>query len=339
MDTQTSDSEPDLLDSLRPLMEKYGARCTPKEFYDAVNLHFHAAESSVYDEIHREMWKILPLQFALLTDDCLPVPQKTLRVLDVGSGTGLSAELFLKTNLGSRTNEIHLLDTSKEMLSIASERGRNWAAAVKVHCCSIAEVPATEQFDVILACSLLHHIADLTEFFKHLEIHQRADGLFLHIQDQNADYAQDQIYLSRLAECREVHARQNRKPFIRKLTLKRIYRRIMWELSERQNYIMKTNKSLIRAGIISRKMDALDIWGVTDIRITPTINGISLRRMHSLLPSYELISSRSYSFYGEGGDNLPAQFRAAEMHQIEQRAMNGHLVAGAWKRRPNRSKN
>src|SRR5258706_9372315 len=109
-----------LFDSLTPLIRKYGVRCSAPEFYEHVNLHFHAAESLVYDEVHRGMWQSLPRQFELLTKDCADVaPKGKLRVLDIGCGTGLSADFFLKTPLGSRTSEIHLLDTTKEMLGVA----------------------------------------------------------------------------------------------------------------------------------------------------------------------------------------------------------------------------
>jgi hypothetical protein len=59
-------------------------------------------ESLVDDEIRRGKWQSLPRQFELLADDCAAVaPMGKLRVIDIGCGTGLSAELFLKTRLGS----------------------------------------------------------------------------------------------------------------------------------------------------------------------------------------------------------------------------------------------
>jgi hypothetical protein len=218
------------------------------------------------------------------------------------------------------------------MLSRASHRADHWPVAVKTHCCSIPELPQTEQFDVILACSVLHHIADLTTFLDQIRLHQSAGGLFIHLQDPNADYADDQHYLSRLTQCRE-QARQNRTPLIRKLTPRRVYRRIARALSERQNYIAEANRTLLHSGIITRKMAASDIWHVTDIRISPILNGVSLRSMRSLLAHYDLIASRSYAFFGEMGENLPAQFEAEEARLIEQHALNGHLVAAAWKQR------
>src|ERR1700726_1933862 len=120
MSTKIDDAA-EVMNSLMPILKRYGVRCSPSEFYEQVNLHFHAAESAVYDEVHRDMWdETLPLQFKLLTSDCTAIaPKGKLRVLDIGCGTGLSAEAFLKTSLGSATGEIHLLDTSKEMLEVA----------------------------------------------------------------------------------------------------------------------------------------------------------------------------------------------------------------------------
>lgn len=331
MDTLSNEYNP--LEEIRPLMKKYGVRCTPQQFYDAVNRHFHAAESVVYDEIHREMWQTLPCQFALLTADCLPVPQKALRVLDIGSGTGLSAELFLQTTLGSRTTDLHLLDTSPQMLSVANDRAVSWSTTVQTHCCLISDLPAAEKFDVIIACSVLHHIADLVTFLRHVSDNQVTDGLFLHLQDQNADYANDPRYLCRLRECREVQARQTQRPFLRKLTPARVYRRIAWELNKRKDYIARTSQSLIDAGVIRKRMEAADIWRITDIRLSPTVNGVSFFGLRSLLPDYDPVSQRSYAFYGQGGDGLPIQFKQQEKQLVEQGELNGHFVAGAWRKR------
>lgn len=313
-------------------MEEYGAGGTPKEFYDAVSLHFHAAESLVYDNVHREMWQTLPRQFSLLIGDCLPVSQETLRVLDVGSGTGLSAQLFLDTTLGSRTAEMHLLDTSQEMLRQACVRARRWSVPVQTHLCSIFELPASEKFDIILVCSVLHHIADLVPFLNRISHLQNPGGLFIHLQDQNADFASDPEYLSRILELREarrMRIRNGPSPGM----LGHLYQKIIWKIRNHNNYIAKTNKSLIRAGVIKRRMDEQDIWRVTDIRISPALNGISLREMRAFLPVYDLISSRTYAFFGEAGESLPDDFRAREDVSIERKAPNGHSIAAAWKKK------
>ena len=330
--TALLDGSADLIGNLVPIMKKYGVRCSPIEFYDAVNLHFHAAESRVYDEIHKNMWQALPRQFELLTEDCAAVaPKGKLRVLDVGCGTGLSAELFLRTRLGSRTSVMHLIDTSREMLGKAISRAQSWPVDTNSHCGKLSDLPASQQFDVILVCSVLHHLADLRSFLNEVAERQSGGGLFLHFQDPNADFADDPDYLSRLAEFNSTRAQPVQTPFFRKLTPRRIYKRLLRHFNGRQDYIGDTNRSLLRAGLIKREMSDVDIWLVTDIRISPTICGVSLQSLKSMLPRYELVSSRSYAFFEDMGDNLPEQFRAREEQLISNRSMTGRSLSGAWR--------
>jgi SAM-dependent methyltransferase len=327
------DDSADVFGSLVPLMKKYGVPCSPSEFYELVNLHFHAAESLVYDEVHRGMWQSLPRQFELLTDDCAVIaPKGKLRVLDIGCGTGLSAEFFLKTRLGSGTSEIHLLDTSKEMLGIASRRAQNWPVDVRSHCGKISDIPTDRQFDVILCSSVLHHIADLRSFLNDVTSRQNAGGLFLHFQDPNADYADDPDHLSRLAEYKAARAPAPRTPLLRRLTPRRIYKRVLRQFMGRQDYIGQTNRSLMRAGVIEREMSEGDIWLVTDIRISPVTKGVSLQALKSMLPHYAFVSCRTYEFFGDlGDDNIPDDFRIREKQLIDIRSMTGSHFAGAWR--------
>jgi ubiquinone/menaquinone biosynthesis C-methylase UbiE len=324
----------ELLAGLVSIMQRYDVRCSPSEFYEQVNLHFHAAESFVYDEIHRHVWETLPRQFELLTDDCATVAQKgKLRVLDVGCGTGLSAEAFLKTSLGSLTSEIHLLDTSKEMLGVAVRRAKDWPFQAISHHGKVFDLPGSLQFDVILACSVLHHIADLKSFLKKVADRQNPGGLFLHFQDPNADYADDPDHLSRLAEYEAARSPALRTPLFRKLTPRRVYRRVLRQFKGRQDYIGQTNRSLVRAGIVGREMSAEDIWAVTDIRHGSLTKGISLEELKSMLPRHELVSCRTYNFFGDFGGLLD-EFRIKDNKLIGDRAMTGSRVAGAWKFSP-----
>jgi hypothetical protein len=87
----------------------------------------------------------------------------------------------------------------------------------------------------------------------------------------------------------------------------------------------------MRTGIIQREMSEGDIWLVTDIRISPTTKGISLKRLKSLLPHYEFVSCRTYEFFGDARSELPDQFRAREDQLVSSRSSSGALFAGAWK--------
>ena len=124
------------LESILPVMDKYGVRCAPQEFQRVVNLVFHESESSVYDSVHRDMWSSLPQQFGLLASDYIASGEDVgndLAILDVGCGTGLASELLLNTKLGERIRQIDLLDTSPEMLEKADRRSRTWKVKTTKH--------------------------------------------------------------------------------------------------------------------------------------------------------------------------------------------------------------
>src|SRR5689334_18584067 len=94
------------------IMGRHGVRCTAEEFHSAVNITFHKLESEQYDELHHDMWESLPRQVSLLAEDCLRggMPE-SIRMLDIGCGTGLATDSLLKSPLGGRIAEIDLLDT------------------------------------------------------------------------------------------------------------------------------------------------------------------------------------------------------------------------------------
>jgi hypothetical protein len=90
----------------------------------------------------------------------------------------------------------------------------------------------------------------------------------------------------------------------------------------------------MRAGIIKREMSESDIWLVTDIRVSPMTKGISLQALKSMLPRYELVSCRTYEFFGYVGDHLPEPFRTREDQLIHDRSLTGGQVAGVWRLLP-----
>src|SRR5579862_2926055 len=73
------------------IMQRNGVTGSASDFHAAVNVCFHRFESEVYDELHQDMWQSLPQQGKLLVDDCLRdgLPDQ-IRMLDIGSGTGLA---------------------------------------------------------------------------------------------------------------------------------------------------------------------------------------------------------------------------------------------------------
>src|SRR5437016_1865905 len=138
---------------IREIMRNRGVICSPEQFQSAVNVIFHKYESQVYDELHRDMLESLPKQFELLAADCLlrhPGLPNSLRVLDVGCGTGLASDCLLKTELGSRISSIDLLDTSALMLCNASERAKSWNVPVRCLEGVLDAVDLRDHYEVIV---------------------------------------------------------------------------------------------------------------------------------------------------------------------------------------------
>ena len=61
--------------------------------------------------------------------------------------------------------------------------------------------------------------------------------------------------------------------------------------------------------------------------------GISVDKMMSWMPDYDLISTRSYAFFGRLWSDLPPHFRKLEEELAAQKVLNGLHVGAAWKQR------
>jgi 2-polyprenyl-3-methyl-5-hydroxy-6-metoxy-1,4-benzoquinol methylase len=319
------------LEHLLPLIAAK-ASVPPVEFHASVNRVFHSHESAVYDRVHREMALTLPRHFGGLVDQFLakyPLPE-SITVLDIGCGTGLSAELLLGTKLGSRIAHLDLLDTSEEMLKQCAQRPGLNRVARKFICGTLDRLSPAPAYDVILTCSLLHHIPDLNRFFGQLRILHRQGGMFLHLQDPNGDFMDD-IELQRRIE--QFDRSQRAPHWLKRITAERVLRRLRAVVTGKQarNYIDLINEDLLRSGVIKEAMTDNELWSVTDIHIYNG-KGISLRGLERLLAGYELVSSRSYSFFGTMYSELGSRFQSEEDRLLKDGARNGMHVAAAWRR-------
>lgn len=325
----------DPLAPIVPIMSKYGVLCSPKQFHQSVNLAFHRAESRVYDQCHRCMWDSLPQQWRLLVQDYLQtgveIPSD-LVALDIGCGTGLASDLLLNSDLGRHISQIDLLDTSLEMLNRAKERARTWSAtATCLHGELERLTSSAHKYDVIIVCSVLHHIPDLASFFKHLRAMQAQGGILIHLQDPNGDFLND----SELQQRTSALVAQNRRlpGWLRRWNPKCVVNAALRRLSgqSQDTYIKRTNDELLSFRIIGKAMSAPDIWAVTDIHCSDGL-GIQIKQLRRHLPDYMLLSRRSYGFFGKLYSELPPPFRQKEQELIRQKALNGSFISGIWKK-------
>jgi 2-polyprenyl-3-methyl-5-hydroxy-6-metoxy-1,4-benzoquinol methylase len=325
----------DPLAPILPIMSKYGVSCSAKQFHQSVNVAFHRAESSVYDQAHRCMWESLPQQWHVLVHDYaqtgVEIPSG-LVALDIGCGTGLASDLLLNSDLGRHVSHIDLLDTSAEMLERAKERARSWrATATCLHGELERLIGSARKYDVIVVCSVLHHIPDVEGFLTQLRAIQAPGGIFIHLQDPNGDFLSDSALEQRMSEL----ARQTRRlpGWLRRWNPKRVVSAANRRLSGKshESYIKRMNDELLASHILAKAMSERDIWAVTDIHCSDG-QGVQIKQLRRYLPDYILISRRSYGFFGKLYSELPPSFRPKEQELIRQKALNGSFIAGLWQK-------
>jgi SAM-dependent methyltransferase len=317
----------DPLAGLLPVMEARGVSLSPSAFHGAVKIAFFAAGAGLYDEVSRSLWESLPEQYQRLASDYLsqypPVSNK-ISALDVGCGTGLSAELVLRTRLGAFIRQIDLLDPSQEMLDICGARESLRAIRHRPVCGDLRDLPARSHYELIIAGCVLQHVPDLPEFLRQVSLRQRPGGIFLHAQDPHADALYDAERLDRV----ERLARSLR---IRPTTLlKRLSAATPWRRkSARAGQFARLNQRLLHDGVITSSMTEAEIRRIVD---TPAHNGrgVSLREVGSLLPEYQLVTCRTYAFFGELISDLPPAYQKQERALISAQAGNGSQIAAIW---------
>lgn len=329
-----------VLACLQPLMDAKGVTASPEAFHRAVNVAFHDAEAPAYDSVHAGMWSTLPQQFELLAGDVLagaPHLRRPIRVADVGCGTGRSAEALLATSLGRLAGHVSLVDTSAAMLDQARARAGRWGVPVTFVEGGVEQLEQ-DRYDVVLVCSVLHHIPDLHGFLGRIAAAQTDGGVFMHLHDPNAHALASSTYAERAARFRAASEQANAAPRRRAAHLaRRVARRLMGPTVD-DTYVNAANATLLRAGVIRAPMTASEMWSVTDIHVEDlpysTGGGVSLDVIRSALPNHDLLSFRSYGFFGVMGGELPTGAMQAEEQQlIDERGGDGRQLAGAWCKR------
>jgi SAM-dependent methyltransferase len=323
----------DVLAPMKKIMQRHGVRCTAEEFHAAVNITFHNFESEVYDQEHADMWESLPREFDRLAGDCARVAenQGELNLLDIGCGTGLATDCLVKSELGTRITYVDLLDTSRPMLAQAARRAAGWNRPFTIYEGLVDALPKVKKYSLIVTCSVLHHVPDLAAFLRTVRSLQADNGIYIHLQDPNGDYANDPEYLQRVAQ---IKSKKLFPEVVYRFTPRRVVNRIYRELTGKQDdsYCTKTNRALLNAGLISTPLSVTEIYSITDIHVLDG-TGISIRQMKDWMPDYDLISMRSYAFFGTLWSKLPPKLKREEEALGQIKARNGMHIGAVWKLR------
>ena len=323
---------------LLPLAARRGFSGDIADFHRAVNVAFHACESRVYDDMHRCMWESLPTQFNLIATDCLQhapdlATRTDLRLLDIGCGTGLSAQLLLDSPLGQRVQHVTLLDTSAEMLSLANARVTRAGRTTETFCGELGDLPTDRRFDVILTCSVLHHIPDVATFLEDVAVRQETGGLFLHMHDPNYDHRHGAESVARVRTLRDRAPYASLRNVAESLGVKEIAAGIrrLARPARLPGYMADMNARLIAEGVIRTPMTRREIYSVTDIHVGDD-EGVSLTQIRTVLTpkGYDFVSARSYAFFGALQSELPPDLAARESQMIQAGVPDGTQFGAAW---------
>jgi ubiquinone/menaquinone biosynthesis C-methylase UbiE len=308
-----------------PLMQRFGASCTPEEFYWAVNDAYHACEAKYYDYLHASMFNWLRPMWAR---NLAHVPERAgLSALDIGSGTGLVGD-FLNEILGARVSSLICLDPSRSMQAELGKRAANWAFPTRLIEGRIDDLNPSTKFDVITVNSVLHHVVDLPYFCKLISTHLAKGGVFLTAQDPRAGSNDDEV----LRERTQQFAKE-KSPTLERCRLR--LRRLSRTRSSRR-LETEVNRMLAERGIVARSMDLRSIWAVTDVHVPNQAaeigRGIDLGKMAQWLPGCELLDSYTYQYHGIDWDYLGSRFQSDELRLWEMQDPHGALFGSVWAR-------
>lgn len=323
----------DELNPILPIYKKAQSLLSLQEFHNRVNVIFHDHEAVHYDELHADMLESLQEQFDFLASDTdLKMrDNKIVSLLDFGCGTALATQMFLKTSLAQNCQEITLFDTSAQMLERAKAKSKNWSQQVQIIHERLPDF--TGKFDAVMLSSVLHHIPNLQTFLKNIESLLRPGGIFIHLQDPNKDSDSDperierELLLKSRMQQQAVHS-SSIKHFLPKK-----WRNQLNRMLGRKTYIDRINDDLLREKVIRKRLTADDLWKVTDIQISESgYGGISMKELKTVLTNFQLITHRSYAFYGVLKHDLPADLIPMEDEWAAKGSLNGRNVAAIWQK-------
>jgi ubiquinone/menaquinone biosynthesis C-methylase UbiE len=321
----------DPYEALRPLMNRYGATCSPRDFYWAVNQAYHTVEAHQYDKLHEAMFVGLEPVWHFLFSQAATHPSPKLRVLDVGAGTGLVGG-FVEMHLASRVGSMTMLDPCEAMLGQCRRRAELFSFSCDFRHGDILELGPHEQFDLITVNSVLHHVVELPAFFARVRTLLAPQGWLLTAQDPRAQAASDSCLQARRKQWRQRHRRLARAVWSR---CRQLVRRLLGP-PHLSPLALETSHQLLQQQTIRQPMTMSSIYAVTDFHVPGQPGGLGkgldLKAMAGWLPDFVLAASRTYQFHGVPWTGLGRGEQELESQWWAARDPHGELFASAWRR-------
>ncbi len=209
------------------------------------------------------------------------------------------------------------------MLARAQKRLRYFQRPIYVHEGEMDRLDLDEGYDVVLTCSVLHHIPDLENFLRSIRRAVAPGGVFVNAHDPNGDYLGDKELGLRKERLAAENAVVKRPGLAGRIAGK--IRRFLKET----DYIALVNRDLLDQQIISTPLTDSELWTVTDIHVENGA-GISLKFISRQLASFDPVFACSYHFFGKMSSELPPTFREEERRLFASGTMSGQDAAAVW---------
>jgi len=242
-------------------LRSQGIREPAKSFAAIVSNVWHAFESQHFDSVHSEITESADRWYTCLSRISPALPG-SLRVLDIGTGTGFASAQVLRV-LGDRISALVCQDLSPDMLRKCVARVRS--LTTRAH--FVAGPPQCllgdrERFDLVITSAMFHHVLDLRAFFQLVGHLVRPGGFYVagHEPSQ-AFYATESLYRWTIRYRRWRRLR-------RALSPRTLLRRVR-ALQSVDGVEQRTNEALVRRGIIRAPLPPGVILQLVDIHIPP----------------------------------------------------------------------
>ena len=317
-------------EKLRPIMEGCGCSLSPRDFYWAVNLAFHSAESKYYEREHAGMIAAMAEKWSLLLEPLRARAGKSIHWLDVGCGPGVLGNVVARI-LGDRIQQGVFLDPNLSMLRLCEAKGRHWLFQSRFVRGTIFDLGMEERFDLITCNSVLHHIVEIDAFCGRIAGLLATNGLFAHCYDPRRGAASDRVLSRRSATARWAHAWQSVGH-----RFGEAYRKIMRSPSFTKIVEMETNRELLKSRAVAAPLDIRLIWAVTDFRVPNQPGGfgegLSPAELRSSLHGLKLQQYFTYCFFGR--EKIINPFKELERQFFNRRDEHGALFGASWSKHP-----
>jgi len=269
-----------------------------------VNELYHDIEGSEYENKHPNIFIDEVMNWQRMGKQFISKESKKISILDIGTGTG-----FVPLNIGMflKKNDLFICsDISKNMLKISKKNilDTKFKCDFKYLKLDGKELNLkSNSLDYITLNSVLHHIPNLSTFFKEIDRLLKVDGLLIIGHEPNkAFYLHKFLWNNYRFIYFLIQPKQLIVLIVKKLKLIKIARKIYHQKFSTHDKIIKdVNKHLLREGIIKNLLTSGQICEIVDIH-SPTAGGYHKGKgidiseiLRDYLPNFRVVYLETYN--------------------------------------------